>query len=101
MASLADKIRDQVSQALLAARGVAGVVVPADPVVGFTDLPVVAGVLRTLAQSCDECGSLVLIDRKAGHTAWHTSLVKMIISPPTLDSEPSTATRGTIPSAGH
>jgi hypothetical protein len=95
--SLLDKVRDQLSAAGKHARGVSGITVPSDPDITYTELPPGTGMLRTTAQVCEECWSLVLTARKAEHTDWHRALLRTIISPPMLDAEESTATRGRLP----
>jgi hypothetical protein len=97
VSELTDAILAQAAARVRAAAGMAGVQVPADPAIPFSELPVIVGVLRTIAQTCEQCGALVLTERKAMHAQWHLTLVRMVINPPTVEAEPAKATRAPLP----
>jgi hypothetical protein len=100
MATLIDKMREQASATRKKAAGVEGVTVPPEPRITFGDLPPSTGVLRVATKICEECWSLVLAERTADHEDWHKSLIRDIINPPMIESEPATGTRGWLPTSG-
>lgn len=86
---LGERIRQQVSNALRRARGDMSVPELPDPAVSFVDLPAQASSLGTFARSCAECRALVLRTDETAHANWHRTLLRALVDPPVLDSEPA------------